>query len=76
MRDVISSAHFLKTGKDPGFGSLVDIKPFATQKAKALRLSAYSFPVFVIRKPRQRSSYSEKGEGEIKSPSTGDHVHQ
>jgi hypothetical protein len=72
---VISSTHFLKTGTDPGFGSPIDAKPFASQKAKAIRLSTYSFPVFVIRKPKQRSTYSKKGEGEKISPSTSDHVY-
>ncbi|MGA1873650.1 MAG: hypothetical protein ACMUHY_08245 [Thermoplasmatota archaeon] len=75
VRDVISSTHFLKTGNELGSGNHPDIRPFSDQKAQAVNMSDYSFPVFVIRKPKQRSSYSRKGEGDILSPSPGDDAH-
>jgi len=75
LRGVISSTHFLKNGTGPGSGRKMDFRTFADQKAKALHLSAYSFPVYIIRKPKQRGSYSKKGEGDAPSPSPGDHVH-
>jgi len=75
VRDVISSTHFLKMGNEPGPGMPFDFRPFSDQKAQAVRISDYSFPTFVIRKPKQRSSYSKKGEGELHSPSPGDEAH-
>ncbi|MBN1538841.1 MAG: hypothetical protein JW939_01755, partial [Candidatus Thermoplasmatota archaeon] len=75
VRDVIASAHFLKTGNELGSGTPIDIRPFSDQKAQAVKISAYSFPVFVIRKHRQHSSYGDKGEGERPSPSPGDEAH-
>jgi hypothetical protein len=75
LRDVITSTHFLKNGTGPASSGSLDFRTFADQKAKALNLSAYSFPVFIIRRPKQRSSYSIKGEGDAISPSPGDHVH-
>ncbi|MBN1389881.1 MAG: hypothetical protein JXA22_04485 [Candidatus Thermoplasmatota archaeon] len=75
VRDIVASTHFLKTGNELGSGTPLDIRSFSDQKAQAVRISDYSFPTFVIRKPRQRSSYSEKGEGGMSSPSPGDHAH-
>ncbi len=74
VRSVIKSAHYLKTGNDPGFGTWLDARSFANQKAKAIHLSGHSYPVFLIRKPKQRGSYSDAGEGDMKSPSTGTNV--
>ena len=63
VRNVISSTHILKNGKPPGYGFQSGTRSFSAQKAKAVRLSDYSFPVFIIRKPKQRSSYSKPSEG-------------
>ena len=72
VKDIIKRTHFLKNGSGPGSGTLSGTKSFSKQKAKAVRMSDYSFPVFVIRKPRQRSSYSKPGEGaKVKVPSWG-----
>ncbi len=65
---MISSTHFVKTGKDLGGERSADVKVFADQKAKKMILSGYSFPVYIIRKFRQRSSYSDMG-GDKLSPS-------
>ena len=70
IRSVIGTAHILKTGKDPGFGPWEGTRSFAIQKAKAVRLSEYTFPVFLIRRPKQRGSYVDMEEGMIEPPST------
>jgi hypothetical protein len=67
---VVGTAHVLKTGKDPGFGPWEGTRSFGIQKAKAVRLSEYTFPVFLIRRPKQRGSYLENEEGMIEPPST------
>lgn len=70
VRDIVKSALFLKNGKTPGFGTHSGTLSFSGQKAKAVKMSDYSFPVFVIRKHKQRSSYSKPGEGaNLKVPS-------
>ncbi|MCU0798252.1 MAG: hypothetical protein MUC62_01095 [Candidatus Thermoplasmatota archaeon] len=70
VRSVVGTAHILKTGKDPGFGPWEGTRSFAIQKAKAVRLSEYTFPVFLIRRPKQRGSYLDMEEGMIEPPST------
>lgn len=65
VRNVIDSTHFLKNGSGPGFGDNPGTLSFSNQKAKAIRLSDYSFPVFIIRKPQQRGSYSKKVKGAL-----------
>lgn len=70
IRSVVATAHILKTGKDPGFGPWEGTRSFAIQKAKAVKLSEYSFPVFLIRRPKQRGSYLDVEEGMIELPST------
>ncbi len=70
VRSVVGTAHILKTGKDPGFGPWEGTRSFAIQKAKAVKLSEYTFPVFLIRRPKQRGSYLDLEEGMIEPPST------
>lgn len=55
-RDVLSRTHTIKTGKTPGIGHQVEALEFSSQKAKALRLSTYSFPVFVIHKTKKQKN--------------------
>ncbi|OYT46792.1 hypothetical protein B6U90_00250 [Thermoplasmatales archaeon ex4484_6] len=75
VKNVVRSTIFLKNGRVPGFGEHTAARSFSSQKAKAVRLSDFSFPVFIIRKPRQRSSYGNSADGGlVETPSVGDEV--
>ncbi|MGA1821420.1 MAG: hypothetical protein ACMUIG_02715 [Thermoplasmatota archaeon] len=72
---VVTTTYLIKTGKIEGLRHTMDTRPFALQKAKAVNLSDFSFPTFVITNERQRSSY-RKGPDRIKDPSSGsDNTH-
>ena len=53
---VVTTTYLIKTGKIEGLRHTMDTRPFALQKAKAVNLSDFSFPTFVIKKEKQRSS--------------------
>ena len=53
---VVTTTYLIKTGKIEGLRHTMDTRPFALQKAKAVNLSDFSFPTFVITTEKQRSS--------------------
>jgi hypothetical protein len=53
---VVTTTYLIKTGKIEGLRHTMDTRPFSLQKAKAVNLSDFSFPTFVIKKEKQRSS--------------------
>ena len=63
-RDVLSRTHMIKTGRTPGTGHQYEAMEFSSQKAKAVKLSTYSFPVFVIHKTKsvKNGSFSTDAE--------------
>ena len=65
IETVMKNTYYIKTGKGDVNTKEMDIRPFSSQKAKALPKSRYSFPLFIIRKNAQRSSYS-KSKGDVK----------
>jgi hypothetical protein len=64
-RNVVTSTFFVKTGMS--INGSIDMRPFADHKAKKMNLSGFSFPVYIIRKQKQRSSNSDL-EGGLKPP--------
>jgi hypothetical protein len=62
---VVTTTYLIKTGKIEGLRHTMDTSPFALHKAKAVNLSDFSFPTFVIKNEEQRSSY-KKGPERIK----------
>ena len=72
---VVTTTYLIKTGKIEGLRHTMDTRPFALHKAKAVNLSDFSFPTFVITKESQRSSY-RKGPDRIKDLSSeSDNTH-
>lgn len=53
---VVTTTYLIKTGKIEGLRHTMDTRPFSLQKAKAVNISDFSFPTFVIRTQKQRSS--------------------
>jgi hypothetical protein len=53
---VVTTTYLIKTGKIEGLRHTMDTRPFSLQKARAVNLSDFSFPTFVIKKETQRSS--------------------
>jgi hypothetical protein len=50
INDVLIKTHYIKVGKPPGIGYNPDVKRFSAHKARAVKLTTYSFPLFVIHK--------------------------
>lgn len=50
INDVLDKTHYIKTGKPTGIGDKPDVKRFSAHKARAVKLTTYSFPLFVIHK--------------------------
>jgi hypothetical protein len=70
-RDTVTTAYQLKTGSSPKVVGGIDVRAFSMHKAKAMSLGMRSFPTFVIRTTKQRSSYSLPGREEDLLPSGG-----
>ena len=51
VNNVIDSADFIKTGKKRGHRHTIDAMPFSSHRARAVSISDFSFPTFIIRRP-------------------------
>lgn len=51
--DVIDSADFIKTGRKRGLRHAVNTRSFSAHRARAINISDFSFPTFIIRRPKE-----------------------